>query len=239
MKKAVIYPRLLIILVIWVTYLVLVVAAPRIGEFIEALSTSGTYHMPAVTGFVINVGRTMSHNKLMYAFVFAGISFAVYRFLTGERVFAIISKTPLAAKAARDLDRLRFYSFLAMFMNAGMTVTRALDYTRGVVLNNRFRRVITQVRQHVANGLKLSLAMKRTGYFDEEEVGFVETGENTGDVAVFASRYATICEKRYEMRMLNLVNVMPVVSLVIISAYLLAAAIVLLFPMYDAALRFV
>ena len=239
MGRILTYPKWVVVALVWITYGVMVFAVPRIAELVRSLAdaSGGRYSVPAVTEAAFKVGSVFAAHPFLAAAGCAAVAVLFWKFVSGRMVFELLAKAGVTRRALLNLERVKFYGFLSMFLQIGVVVTRALLYAGNVLVYSKFREAVEAVRRQVDLGMPLSQAMRSAGFFTEEEVGFVESGENTGDVGRFAKQYAQIASERYEEDVATVTNLLPVVALAVVAGYMLGMAVVLLLPVYDAALN--
>lgn len=238
LSKSMVYPKILMWLVIWITFLILSFAVPKIAPLVEELirdaRAAGSFvELGPVTYFVFAAGKKVSHAKLFFACVFMGTSVFLHKTITPRRVLRVLSFFGVTKRALDDLDRMKFYYFFSMFIRTGMVADRALRYSSSVVDNPALRDAIKSIATRVSAGGKISDAMRATGRFSEEEVGFIAVGERTGDLDLVAQQYAEIRAFSFEHQMSRIINMLPVLSLVAAGAYIIGTAAVVLLPIFD------
>ncbi|MEO8388962.1 type II secretion system F family protein [Polaromonas sp.] len=97
---------------------------------------------------------------------------------------------PTAASTRSGLDTATFSQDFAALIDAGLSVTEALQTLSVKEAVGTRRALIEQVARAVSEGRNLSAAMQLTGAFPELLIATVEASERTGDLGKGLARYA-------------------------------------------------
>ena len=93
-------------------------------------------------------------------------------------------------------DKSHFFHMLAVMVDAGIPVVRALKSLATRTKNPRFRRVLNTIAYNCEDGSKLSDAMSRfDDVFDESEIGIVRSGEATGRMHIMLFKLSDQLER--------------------------------------------
>ncbi len=99
-------------------------------------------------------------------------------------------------------DRSYFFHMLAVMVDGGIPVIRAVKSLAGRSTNKRFQRVLNTIAYNCEHGSNLSQAMSRfEDVFDEAEVGIVKSGEATGRLDVMLFKLSEQLDKKHDLHM--------------------------------------
>ena len=97
-------------------------------------------------------------------------------------------------------DKSYFFHMLAVMVDAGIPVVRAVKSLANRASNPRFQRVLNTIAYGCENGATLADAMMRfDDVFDEAEIGIVRSGEATGSLHTMLFKLSKQLEKRHEL----------------------------------------
>ena len=99
-------------------------------------------------------------------------------------------------------DKSYFFHMLAVMVDAGIPVVKAVASLAKRNENHRFRRVLNTVAHNCEGGANLSDAMTRfEDIFDEAEIGIVKSGEATGRLQMMLFKLSDQLDKRHDLHM--------------------------------------
>lgn len=105
-----------------------------------------------------------------------------------------LSTVPLRSKVS-------FFQMLAVMINAGMPVTKALNIIQEQEENQRLRDIVNDLLQRIEGGESLSDAMvEHLGIFTEAEIGMIKSGEASGQLNNILKELAGQLEKDAAIR---------------------------------------
>ena len=82
-------------------------------------------------------------------------------------------------------DKSYFFHMLAVMVDAGIPVVKAVKALSGRSENVRFRRILNTISYNIEHGTTFSDAMSRfEDVFDDAELGIIRSGEATGQLDV-------------------------------------------------------
>ena len=116
----------------------------------------------------------------------------------------LILKAPIIGDIVYKAAVARYSRTLATMFAAGVPLVETLDSVGKASGNVVFEEAIHRMRDQVAGGLQLQLAMEQTGLFPHMAVQMVAIGEEAGSLDEMASKVADF----YEAEVDNLVDAM-------------------------------
>lgn len=118
----------------------------------------------------------------------------VSRFLSWDRIKEInIGGVPLK-------EKMIFLKQFSIMINAGLSITRALEVLSMQTQNPRFQRVLKEVLKTVSSGVPLSDALaKYPDVFDSIAINLIKAGEQSGNLGRILRKLAREYEQRSEL----------------------------------------
>ncbi len=100
----------------------------------------------------------------------------------------------------KDDDKVSFFRLMATMINAGISITKALRILVEQIENAHFKQIIEDITTRIESGASFSEALSAHGkYFNESQIGMVESGEATGRLNQALLQIATETEKSTQL----------------------------------------
>ncbi|MBV4532906.1 type II secretion system F family protein [Pseudomonas sp. SWRI107] len=180
-RKAMLYPALLLLTGLGVATLLLLEVVPRF----EGMFAGADKALPAFTQWVIDLSTGLGKHALWLALVGAGLGLGareLYRRHLPGRLWMLrwVLRVPVVGRLLGHAALARFARSLGTAYGAGVPLLDALDTVAPVCGNSRHERAIRRLRQNVANGLGLQQAMEADELFAPLLRQLVAVGESSG-----------------------------------------------------------
>ncbi len=214
-KKALIYPCVLIVVMIIVVVAMLVFVIPTFMNMFADLGTE----LPFFTRLLINVSDFLQHRWYIIIAVIAAVVFA-YRGYNktdnGARVIAGIKlKIPVFGNLIMKTACARFSRTLETLLAAGMSMMDALEICAGTMDNVLYKDALLDVRDNVTLGSSLGKELEITGKFPPMVVHMVGIGEETGNLETMLESVANYYDEEVESATQQVTSLMePMIILV-------------------------
>jgi type IV pilus assembly protein PilC len=216
-KKALFYPAMVIAVAVMVSAVLLVFVVPSFRN----VFTSFGADLPAFTLFILACSDFVIE---YWWIIIAGAVAAVFAFLAAKkrsRAFnhfldRMILKVPIIGQIMHNSAIARFARTLAVTFKAGVPLVEALDTVGGATGNIVYEDAVKRIREDVAVGYQVNLAMKQVNLFPNMVVQMVAIGEEAGALDTMLYKVAEF----YEQEVNNAVDTLstliePMVMLVI------------------------
>ncbi|GAA0714056.1 type II secretion system F family protein [Dokdonella soli] len=180
-KKAMFYPAAVLSVAVIVSCVLLIFVIPQFETVFKGLGAD----LPAFTQMLINLSRFMVSYWWMMLLILGGTFFSIITLYKRSDRFAhfigrSLLKIPVIGQILRQSAIARFARTLGVTFRAGVPLVEALDSvanaTGSVVYNDGVKRI----REDVAVGHQLQLAMRQTNLFPNMVVQMVAIGEEAG-----------------------------------------------------------
>jgi type IV pilus assembly protein PilC len=198
-KKALFYPTAVVIVAFIVTAILLIFVVPQFESLFESFGAD----LPAFTQMVVNMSRFMQD---YWYLVFGGIGAAVYGLLQAKKrsrkfnhaLDRLVLKLPIVGAIMTKAAIARYARTLATMFAAGVPLVEALDSVSGATGNIVYADAVLRMRDQVATGQQLQLAMTQTGLFPNMVVQMVAIGEESGSLDAMLSKVADFFEREVD-----------------------------------------
>lgn len=181
-KKAMMYPCVLIVVMIAVVVVMLTVVIPQFQSMFDDLGSE----LPAFTKAVVALSKIIQTR--WYAIIL-GIVALVFAFrwynntLEGKRnVAKMMLKIPVFGELIVKQNCARFAATLSTLVSSGMGMVEAVEITGKTLDNVLYKDAVLEAAKQVQQGVELSAPLKTTGLFPPMIMHMLTIGEETGNL---------------------------------------------------------
>ena len=216
-KKAMMYPIVLICVMIGVVIVMLTFVIPSFMTMFEDLDSE----LPATTKAILAMSNSLKNYWYIYIIVVVGIVVGIQMYKRTDDgrhnldklklkipVFGLLQTKSACASFARTMSTL---------LQAGMPMIDALEISASTMKNVLFYDGLEKVKNGVSLGLPLSNQLKATGLFPAMVVHMVGIGEETGNVEEMLTNSATYYEEEVEVQTQTLTSLMEPIIIVLMA----------------------
>lgn len=230
-KKATIYPVVLMI----VTVIVVIILLAKVVPTFETMLTDLGSELPAITKFVLACSAFIQKRWFIVLAVVVAAVFGVRYFKTtetGSYAFARMQvKLPLFGKLALKTASARFARTMATLLAAGIPMINALEITANTMTNVLFRDAILDAKDDVAMGTSLSEPLKRQGRFPPLMHHMIGIGEETGNIDGMLTKLADYYEEEVEATTAQVAAAMEPAIIVVMAIIVGTIVMAVMMPM--------
>lgn len=198
-KKATIYPIILVIAAIGVIAVMLLFVIPIFIDMFADLDIE----MPAITMFVMNSSKWMTSHWYVILAIIVGVVAAyklIYRTTQGRlTIDRIKMKMPLFGKLTVKTACSQFARTMSTLLMSGISTIDALETTSKIVNNIHYTNAMLKAREEVMKGVPLSEPLEASGIFPPMVYHMTGIGEETGNVEEMLEKMADYYDEEVEM----------------------------------------
>ncbi len=204
-KKALTYPAAVVVVAVIVTAILLIFVVPQF----ESLFSSFGADLPAFTQMVVGMSRFMQEwwwavLGLIVASIYAGLETKKRSRAFNHFLDKTLLRIPVVGVIMHKAAIARYARTLATMFAAGVPLVEALESVAGATGNIVYTDAVLQMRDNVATGQQLQLAMSQTGLFPNMVVQMVAIGEESGALDTMLSKVADFFEAEVDDAVDNL-----------------------------------
>ena len=235
-RKATIYPIILICAVIGVIAVMLLYVIPIFIDMFADLDIE----MPALTMGVMNLSKwTASHWYVILAVVAAVV--AAYRLIYNTdqgrlKIDYIKMKIPLFGKLTVKTACAQFARTMSTLMGAGISTTECLDTCTKIINNIHYKNALQKAKEEVMKGIPLSEPLAASEVFPPMVCHMTGIGEETGNMEEMLSKLADYYDEEVEITTQSVLAAMEpliIVFMALIVGTLVIAVIMPIRNMYE------
>lgn len=235
-RKATIYPIILIFAVIGVIAVMLLFVIPIFIDMFADLDVE----MPALTMGVMNLSKwTAGHWYVILAVIVTVILAyqAIYRTDQGRlKIDLIKMKIPLLGKLNVKSTCAQFARTMSTLMAAGVPTIDCLETVAKIVKNIHYKNALMKAREEVMKGIPLSEPLETSGIFPPMVYHMTSIGEDTGNMEDMLTKLADYYDEEVEITTQSVLAAMEpliIVFMALIVGTLVIAVIMPIGTMYE------
>lgn len=195
-KKAMTYPIAVVVVAIVVTGILLVKVVP---QFAETFSSFGA-DLPAFTLFVLGLSDLAQAYWLQALVVIIAAGFIFKSLKQRNKSFAVALdkltlRVPITGQIVYQSIIARFARTLSTTFAAGVPLIDALESVAGATGNAIYESAVLRVRDEVATGTQLNVALRQTKMFPSMLLQMTTIGEESGSLDEMLDKVATYYEE--------------------------------------------
>lgn len=181
-KKAMMYPIVLIIVTIIIAAIMLIKVLPSFASTFASMGSD----LPGYTKFIMGLSDSLIDTWYIWIIAIVGIMFAYKAYAKTEKGSRVIGNIKLKMPILGDLftktECARFSRTLSTLLAAGMPLIEAIETTGKTLDNVIFKDALADAVVQVQRGAPLSAPIKASGIFPNMVVHMLSIGEESGNV---------------------------------------------------------
>ena len=218
-KKALIYPIVVVCVAIIVMIVMMAFVIPNFMEMFKDMDTK----MPGLTLAVMAAADFFKAYWYLILGMIIVIVIAIKIFSASQTGTQFLSKAAISVPAFKNFvvktSSSRLARTLATLTSSGISMIDALDIAAKTMTNYMFRQAVIECKEEVKKGVPLSEPLKRSGLFPPMVVHMTKIGEETGDMDSMLTKMADYYDEEVEAATANLMSVMEPVIILVIAVF--------------------
>lgn len=232
-KKALIYPAMLVVASVLIVSFLLAYVVPQVVQVFDGLGQE----LPVLTRVML----ASSDFVREWGLVIAGVTFVVVvlfrRAMTGEafktRVHGFLLKIPVIKKLIRGHNTAQFANTLAILASSGVPVLEALDIAAQVITSRPMRSAVQTAASQVREGATLGASLEKTGYFPPMLLHLIASGEQSGQLDHMLQKAAVHQERELDSAMSLFLGLFEPIVILIMGGVVLTIVLGILLPIFE------
>lgn len=233
-KKAMIYPTLVVTAALLITTILLVYVVPQF----EAVFAAADAELPAFTRFVISISETLQAwwGTVLGGLAAVGVGFAVLKRRSAsfrDGLQALSLKLPVAGAIVANAATARCARTLATATTAGVPLVDSLGAAADACANVVYANAIRAIRDEVAAGHPLSRGLASGGLFSSMMVQMVAVGEESGSLDDMLNRVAEQLEAQLGDAADHLAALMEPLTMLVLGVLVGGLVVAMYLPVFQ------
>jgi type IV pilus assembly protein PilC len=235
-KKAMFYPVMVLVVAFLVCMIMLLFVVP---VFAKTFKDAGA-ELPAPTQVVVSMSQFMQQYWWMLILVVGGSIVTLIMAKKRSVKFAhfldrVTLKIPVIGNILRQSAIARFARTLGVTFRAGVPLVEAMDAVAGATGSVVYAEAVHQMRDDVAVGHQLQLAMRQTGLFPNMVVQMIAIGEESGALDHMLFKCAEFYEEEVNNAVDSLASLLEPMMMVILGVLVGGMVVSLYLPIFKLA----
>ena len=236
-KKAMFYPIAIIAVAILVCGILMVYVVPIFKEQFASFGAD----LPAFTALVFGFSDLLVKWWWAVVLVLLAASTAfMYMFKRSLKlqhtVDRLLLKVPVIGQVLQNSAIARFARTLAVTFKAGVPLVEAMESVAGATGNMVYQNAVEQMRDDVAVGYQLNVAMKQVGVFPHMVVQMTSIGEEAGALDTMLFKVAEFYEQEVNNAVDAITSLIEPFIMVIIGGLVGSIVIAMYLPIFKIAM---
>jgi type IV pilus assembly protein PilC len=204
---------------------------PRFGQLYEQVGSK----LPAITIFLLALGKDFQHYILYVLPVLALIGYGLYRWAKTEagnsRIDRIRVAMPIFGSIWLKYQVALFSRTLSTLLQGGLPLVPSLETAARSISSKSIAAAVFTSVTSVREGRGLSSSLKQTGIFPNLATEMVEVGESTGALPQMLNSVAEFFEEDVQTALTAALSLIEPVILIIMGVAVVTIMIALYLPM--------
>jgi type IV pilus assembly protein PilC len=219
------YPALLVTaLAVMLTFLMTYVV-PQFADLYSSLNAK----LPAMTVFMLNIGRAIQHYYYIIILVLAGLVFSIMFWARSDKgsqtLDAVRYKLPVMGEIWMKYQIAMFSRTLSTLLTGGLPLVPSLETASHSINSFKIANNVEYASKRVREGRALSSSLEETEFFPDLAIEMIEVGESTGALPAMLNSVAEFYEEDVQN---SLATAMQLIEPAILIFMGITVAIVLL-----------
>jgi type IV pilus assembly protein PilC len=233
LKASLIYPTLLIIMVIALFIFLITFVVPRFAQLYEQLGTE----LPALTVFLLDLGRNAQHYGIYVAPLLAALGFLVYRWMKTDAGAAAVDKVrislPIFGPVWLKYQVGLFSRTLSTLLTGGLPLVPSLETAARSIDSRQVANAVLRSVETVREGKGLARSLEQTTAFPELAIEMIEVGESTGALPQMLNSVAEFFEEDVQTSLTAAMSLIEPLILVVMGVVVVTILIALYLPIFS------
>jgi type IV pilus assembly protein PilC len=235
-KKALLYPSIVIFVAGMVSALLLMFVVPQFEQVFKSFGAD----LPAFTQLVVGMSRWMVAYWWLVLIIVVGSGVALFQANKRSYAFArfkdrLLLRLPIIGPIMHNAAIARFARTLATTFKAGVPLVEAMETVAGATGNIVYTEAVNKVRQDVAVGYPLNTAMRQVNLFPHMVLQMTAIGEEAGALDTMLFKIAEFYEAEVNNAVDNLSTLIEPLVMVVIGVIVGSLVIAMYLPIFKIA----
>lgn len=235
-KKAMIYPIILLIVAIGVLVLMCVMVIPSFAGMFADMGSD----LPGLTKALLSLSDALRKYWYIFIIVIGGLAFGI-KYISGtekgKRTFARIGmRIPVFGTLQIKSESARFARTLSTMLASGMSMVEAMEITSRTMGNILYQEALNEATVQIQRGVALTEPLKKCGLFPPLIIHMVGIGEETGSLDEMLNNCAKYYDEETELatqQLMSLMEPMIIIVMAVIVVVILGAIYGPMVTLYD------
>lgn len=235
-KSALVYPCIVLLVTIVVTYILVTQVVPTFVDMFEQLGSE----LPTVTKMLISLSDFLNNNwMILFGVVVAAIALLIYYLKTPAGQFRkdlILLNVPLVKSLIQKSGISKFARTMSIMLRTGIPMINAIELSAKVVNNIVITKSLAEVKAKVEAGSTLSAPIEEMKLFPKLVTSMIKIGEETGALDEMLDKCADFYDDEVETissRITSMIEPFVIIILAVVVGTVVMSIVTPMFQMYS------
>ncbi len=232
-KGALIYPKIIGIVMVSFILILIVFVLPRILTVFESLGAE----IPLATRVMISTTDFINNNIVFILVIVFGMGLAIYLSLKNPKVRRwrdlFYLKVPLIGHIVLNYNTAQVAQHFGTLFASGITVVKALEITGGVVNNIIFKEEVEYMVDKIKGGAALSQSFPEDSHFPQMFTKLINVGERTGKLPHVVDYMKNYYKGLVDNDVKNITTIIEPVIMITLGLLIAGLVITVIGPIYQ------
>jgi type IV pilus assembly protein PilC len=233
LKASLIYPALLVVMVTGLFVFLITFVVPRFAQLYDQLGTK----LPAVTVFMLDLGREAQQYGIYVAVVAAAVGFLFYRWTKTDAGASLVDRIRIALPVIGSVwlkyQVGLFSRTLSTLLTGGLPLVPSLETAARSIDSRQIASAVYKSVETVREGKGLSSSLEATGVFPELSIEMIEVGESTGALPQMLNSVAEFFEEDVQTNLTAAMSLIEPAILIVMGLVVTTILISLYYPIFS------
>ncbi len=233
LKASLIYPALLVVMVTGLFIFLITFVVPRFAQLYDQLGTK----LPAVTTFMLDLGREAQAYGIYVAAVVGIVGFLLYRWSKTDAGANLIDRIrislPLIGGVWLKYQVGLFSRTLSTLLTGGLPLVPSLETAARSIDSRQIASAVYRSVETVREGKGLSASLQQTKVFPELAIEMIEVGESTGALPQMLNSVAEFFEEDVQTNLTAAMSLIEPAILIMMGLVVTTILIALYYPIFS------
>jgi type IV pilus assembly protein PilC len=232
-KKALTYPAAVLVVALVVTTILLIFVIPAFEDLFQGFGAD----LPTFTRMVIDLSKFVRTQGIYIATLIGGSVAAFLYFKKRSRAMRhfldrMMLKAPIIGPILEKAAVARYARTLSTMFSAGVPLVEALESVSGATGNIVYEMAVLQIRDEVATGQRLQVAMENTDRFPNMVIQMIAVGEESGSLDAMSAKVADFYEEDVDNAVDNLSSLLEPLIMSILGVLVGGLVVAMYLPIF-------
>ncbi len=232
-KKALTYPAAVLVVALVVTTILLIFVIPAFEDLFQGFGAD----LPTFTRMIIDLSLFVRQQGAYLATLIGGAVGAFIYFKKRSRAMRhfldrIALKTPIIGPILEKASVARYARTLSTMFAAGVPLVEALESVAGATGNIVYEHAVLRIRDEVATGQRLQIAMENVNLFPNMVIQMIAVGEESGSLDDMSAKVADFYEEDVDNAVDNLSSLLEPMIMAILGVLVGGLVVAMYLPIF-------
>jgi len=232
-KKALTYPAAVLVVALVVTTILLIFVIPAFEDLFQGFGAD----LPTFTRMIIDLSKFVRSQGIYIATMIGSAIAAFIYFKKRSRPMRhfldrMMLKAPIIGPILEKAAVARYARTLSTMFSAGVPLVEALESVAGATGNIVYELAVLQIRDEVATGQRLQVAMENTDRFPNMVIQMIAVGEESGSLDDMSAKVADFYEEDVDNAVDNLSSLLEPLIMSILGVLVGGLVVAMYLPIF-------